>query len=249
MASLSRKREKHTSFPPLTNRRVSIIIPTYNEKENISKLIPAIEDTFSSSKIDGEIIIVDDNSPDGTAALVSSLQRRYFNLQLIVRPGKLGLSTAVIEGFKAASGGILGAMDADFSHPVNKIPELVSPILAGSADITVGSRYVEGGSITQWPLLRRVTSQGAVLLARPLTSVKDPVAGFFFFRKEVIDGVVLSPVGFKILLEILVRGNYSKVKEIPVSFTDREGGKSKLNTKEYVDYIKHCIRLYASMLK
>jgi dolichol-phosphate mannosyltransferase len=140
-------------------------------------------------------------------------------------------------------------MDADFSHPVNKIPELVVPILSGAADIVVGSRYVSGGSIGHWPLLRRVTSQGAVLLARPLTSVKDPVAGYFFFRKEVIDDVVLSPVGFKILLEILVRGNYSKVKEIPVSFTDREGGKSKLSIKQYLEYVGHCIRLYLLRLQ
>jgi len=249
MASTSRKSEKHTSFPPLTNPKVSIIIPTYNEKENISKLIPAIEDVFSGNRIQGELIIVDDNSPDGTADVVRSLQGKYPNLKLIVRGGKLGLSSAVLAGFKEASGGVFGAMDADFSHPVNKIPDLVSPILAGSADITVGSRYVPGGSIHDWPFLRRVTSKGAVLLARPLTSVKDPVAGYFFLRKEVIDGVLLSPVGFKILLEILVRGNYSTVKEIPVSFTDREGGKSKLNTKEYIGYLKHCIRLYASMLK
>lgn len=228
----------------MENSRISVVIPTYNERENLSKLIPELFKIFSRNDLRGELIIVDDNSPDGSAEVVRSLQTPYPDLRLVVRSGKLGLSSAVLAGFSEASGSILGVMDADFSHPLDAIPALVAPILRGEADISVGSRYVSGGSIRNWPLLRRITSRGAILLARPLTSVHDPVSGFFFFRREVIDGVSLNPVGFKILLEILVRGRYSSVKEIPITFVDREGGKSKLNLKEYLFYVRHCLRLY-----
>ncbi|MBN2013954.1 MAG: polyprenol monophosphomannose synthase [Candidatus Altiarchaeota archaeon] len=233
-----------TSFPPLENSRVSVVVPTYNERENLSKLIPAFFKVFSRNDLRGELIIVDDNSPDGSAEVVRSLQSPYPDLKIIVRSGKLGLSSAVLAGFSQASGGIFGVMDADFSHPLDAIPALVAPILRGEADVSVGSRYVRGGCIQNWPLRRRLTSRGAVLLARPLTSVRDPVSGFFFFRREVIDGVVLNPVGFKILLEILVRGRYSRVKEVPITFIDREGGKSKLNLGEHLSYVRHCLRLY-----
>ncbi len=243
------KKTTLTKMEKIDNPKVSLIVPTYNEGQNIKELIETVETIFEKNKINGEIIIVDDNSQDGTQDKVRDLVEKYGNIKLIVREGKLGLSTAVIKGFESASGEILGVCDADFSHPLDKIPDLIKPLVENRAQITIGSRYVRGGSIPDWPLRRRIISRGAVLLALPLTRVKDPVSGYFFLRKETIDGITLSPTGFKILLEVLVRGRYSRVEEVPITFTDREKGKSKLDIREYLNYLRHCFRLYLSILK
>lgn len=154
---------------------ISIIIPTYNEKGNIKKLILKINDIF---KEDFEIIVVDDNSPDGTGKIVDKLKK--YNAKCIHRKSKLGLSSAVIEGFKAAKGDIIGVMDADFSHPPEKIPELIKPLKDNNAELTIGSRYIQGGKIKNWTAVRKIISKGAILLSLPLTRIKDPVSGFFF---------------------------------------------------------------------
>jgi len=193
--------------------------------------------------LDAEIVIVDDNSPDGTGARAEELAKTQ-NLKVVHRSGKLGLSSAVLEGFKVASGSILVVMDADLSHPPEKIPEMVSKIESGEAEMVVGSRYIKGGSVENWPFTRRIISKGATLLARWLTKVKDPMSGFFAFKRSVIDGVSLDPVGYKIGLEILVKGKYVKAVEVPIHFADRKAGKSKLGGGEYLRYIDHVILLY-----
>jgi len=213
---------------------ISIIIPTYNEKENIKKLILDINRIL---KKDFEIIVVDDNSQDGTGRIVDKLKK--YNAKCIHRKGKLGLASAVIEGFKAAKGEIIGVMDADFSHDINVIPKLIKPIINNEAELTIGSRYIQGGKIENWPLKRKIISRGATLLSLLLTTVKDPMSGFFFLNKEVIKGIELNAKGYKILLEIIVKGKYNKVNEIPYTFVDRKAGKSKLNKKEYIDYLRN----------
>jgi dolichol-phosphate mannosyltransferase len=190
-----------------------------------------------------EMVIVDDNSPDGTGQLAEELGAKY-RVKVIHRAGKLGLSTAVMEGFAAASGAVFVVMDADLSHPPEKIPEMVSRIEQEGADMVVGSRYVKGGHVENWPVHRRIISKGATLLAKGLTKVKDPMSGFMALRREVIEGVTLNPIGYKIGLEILVKGKISKVEEIPITFADRKAGKSKLGTSVTLKYIDHCIRLY-----
>ncbi len=230
---------KHT----IKNPQVSIIIPTYNERENIRKLIPEIFRVLENKRLKGEIVIVDDNSPDGTGEFAEKLKGEY-NVKVIHRKAKLGLSSAVMEGFRKAEGGITGVMDADFSHPPSAIPDLVKPILSKEADLTIGSRYVEGGKIKGWPLKRKIISRGASLLAKPLTDVKDPMSGFFFFSSDVIKDTVLKPDGYKIGLEIFVKGNHSKIREIPYTFVDRERGKSKLGLKEDMEYLVHLVKLY-----
>lgn len=218
---------------------VSLIIPTYNESKNIKTLIPEVEKALKS--VPHEIIVVDDNSPDKTWHVASSFK----SVRIIRRIGERGLATAVIRGFKEAEGTILGVMDADLSHPPEKLKELVQPLLVYEQDLTIGSRLVRGGAVEEWPFFRKLTSWGARLLARPLTPVKDIMSGFFFFRRSVIRGVELKPVGYKILLEILVKGHYRHVLEVPYVFRNREVGKSKLNSAEYWNYIKHLSRLYS----
>lgn len=223
---------------------LSLVIPTYNEKKNIGKLIERLEKIFKSKRIQAEIIIVDDNSPDGTADVVDGLAKKHRNIKLIRRPGKMGLSSAVIDGFKISRGNVLGAMDADFSHPPEKIPEMLEAIEKDNFDLVIGSRYAKDGRIENWPALRKITSRGATILAMPLTRIKDPVSGFFMLKRSVIAGRKLSPTGYKIGLEIIVKGKYDKSKEIPFVFSNRKSGKSKLNAKEYANYLLHLSKLY-----
>ncbi len=220
---------------------LSLIIPTYNEKENISILIQKIFQEFKENNIKGELIIVDDNSPDKTGEIVESLKKEYPTLKIVHRKGKLGLSSAVLEGFKISKGNVLGVMDADLSHPPEKIKELFWAIKKGGADFTIGSRYIKGGKIKGWNLKRMVMSKTATLLSRIYTKVKDPMTGFFMIKREVIKNVNLNPKGFKILLEIIIKGKYKNIKEIPITFTNRIKGKSKVGIKEIIYYLQNLI--------
>lgn len=226
----------------------SIVIPTYNEAGGIERLLRALCAVFSANSLDGEIIVVDDKSPDGTGAIVDRLADEL-PVRCLHRPGKLGLSSGVIDGWKIArkESAALGAMDADFSHDVNVIPKMVAALESGYG-LAVGSRYVEGGGITNWPPRRIVTSRVACWLARPLTAVKDVTSGFFLVRREALEGVELDPIGFKIGLEVIVKGKYGKAVEIPYVFTDRVVGESKLNQKEIFNYLKQLRKLYSARL-
>ncbi len=219
--------------------KLSIVIPTYNEKENIQKLIKKIQSEFKENRINGEIIIVDDNSPDGTGRILENLKKKQKNIRVVHRKGKLGLSSAVLEGWKIANGNILGVMDADLSHPPEKIKELFKAIEKGEADFTIGSRYIKGGKIEGWNFKRKLMSKTATLLSRIYTKVKDPMTGFFMIKKDVIKNVDLNPKGFKILLEIIIKGKYKNIKEIPITFTNRVEGKSKAGTKEILYYLQN----------
>lgn len=150
----------------------------------------------------------------------------------------------MLEGISTASGSIVVVMDADLSHPPEAIPEMVKKIESGEAEVVFGSRYVKGGSVENWPFYRKIVSKGATLLARSLTKVKDPMSGFFAFRRSVIEGVQLNPVGYKIGLELLVKGKYQKVVEVPIHFANRKAGKSKLGVGEMLKYIDHVSMLY-----
>jgi dolichol-phosphate mannosyltransferase len=222
---------------------VSVVVPTYNEALGIEKLIAALTDVFKANGINGEIVIVDDNSPDGTGALVDSLAARY-PARCVHRAGKLGLSSAVIDGWATCTSPIIGVMDGDFSHDPAIVPKLVKAIQNGECELAIGSRYITGGGITNWPWRRRITSRVAIALARPLTPVKDITSGFLFFKRSVIDGVTLDPIGFKIGLEVILKGKYKTVKEIPYVFTDRTAGTSKLNSGEIVNYLKQLSKMY-----
>lgn len=220
--------------------KLSLIIPTYNERENILKLISGIKEQFNKNKINGEIIFVDDNSPDGTGEVLEELKKENQNLKVIHRKGKLGLSSAVIEGFKIAEGDIFGVMDADLSHPSEKISEMYK-IVTKEADLVIGSRYVKGGRIEGWNLYRKILSRGATFLARVFVNIKDPMSGFFMFNKELIINKEINPKGFKILLELLIKTNCQNIIEVPITFTNRTIGKSKAGIKEIIYYLQNLI--------
>ena len=228
-----------------TSFEFSVVIPTYNEAGGIRKLVATLADVFAKAGKRGEIVIVDDNSPDGTGSIVDELSTS-FPVRCVHRAGKLGLSSAVIDGWATCESPIVGAMDGDFSHDPTIIPELVGSIERGECELAIGSRYVRGGGITNWPLRRRITSSVAISLARPLTSVRDITSGYFFCKRSVIEGVELDPIGFKIGLEVIVKGKYEKAKEVPYVFTDRTHGSSKLNSGEIFNYLKQLRKIYFS---
>ena len=226
--------------------RVSIIVPTYKEKENITKLFDRIFKVFKSNKMSGEIIVVDDDSQDGTDEVVNKYLKNGAPVKLIVRKDERGLASACVEGFKQAKGDILLVMDADLQHPPEKIPELIKAIQNG-ADIAIASRYIEGGSTGEWDFGRRIVSKGASTLAniffKEIKNIKDKESGFFAIKKEVIKGVKLKPKGYKILLEILILGKYGKAEEIAFEFGERNAGESKLGFRIIFSYISHLISL------
>lgn len=223
---------------------LSIIVPTYMEKESLPELVGRIESSLKPEKF--EIIIVDDASPDGTAECAEDLNKDYRNIKLVRRGDKLGLSSAVLDGFKRASAQVLAVMDADLQHPPELLSRMYAKISEGY-DLVVASRYAEGGSIDGLSLRRRIVSKGATSLAHVLLprtrNVRDVMSGFFMLRRNVIEEVKLNPVGFKILLEIIVRGNHSLVTEVPYTFKPRIRGKSSLSLKEAWNYIIHIYRL------
>lgn len=215
-------------------KKVSLIIPTYNEAKNIPFLIEEIFNIVDRNKIDIEFIIVDDNSPDGTGKIAESLKNKY-PLRVIHRSGKLGLGTAVIEGFKSSDRGYVGVMDGDMSHNPVILNQMIESL--EDKDIVIGSRFGERSKIENWKFHRRIISWAGVFLARILTGIEDPLSGYFFMKKGVIDGVKLKTKGYKILFEILVKGKYSKVKEFPYTFRMRKHSTSKLNTKEFTLFL------------
>ena len=212
---------------------LSIVVPTYNEAGSVTGLAERLHAALAGR--DWELVIVDDGSPDGTADVAAALAPRI-PTTVVRRPGKAGLASAVVAGFKAARGDTLVVMDADLSHPPETVPALIDAIDRG-ADLAVGSRYVRGGGVMDWPLQRRVVSRVACLMGNALVPVRDATSGFFALRRSVIDGVKLNPIGFKIGFEVIARGRYKKVVEVPYTFRDRELGASKFGRREIVQYV------------
>ena len=227
----------------------SVVIPTYNEAGGIERLLRALTDIFKANGLDGEIIVVDDNSPDGTGAIVDRLAAEL-PVRCLHRPGKLGLSSGVIDGwaFARPESVALGAIDADFSHDINIFPKMVAALRDGGYGLAIGSRYVPGGGISNWPKRRIITSRVACALARPLTPIKDITSGYFLVKREALEGVKLDPIGFKIGLEVVAKAHYGRAIEIPYVFTDRIVGQSKLNQREIFNYLKQLGNLYAARL-
>ena len=207
---------------------ISVVVPTYNEAASVPELAARLARALD--RRDWELIIVDDGSPDGTASIAEALAPQL-PIRVVRRPGKLGLASAVVDGFTAAKGETLVVMDADLSHPPETVPGLVDAI-EGGADIAVGSRYVSGGGTVDWPLRRRVISRVACLMGNVLVPVRDSTSGFLAVRRSVVDGVHLDAIGFKIGFEIMARGRYTRVVEVPYTFRDRRAGTSKFGSRE-----------------
>lgn len=223
---------------------VSIVVPTYNERDRLEDLVARAADTFRAHRLSAELVVVDDNSPDGTGALADRLAERY-PLRVVHRAGKLGLGTAVMDGFRLAAADILGVMDADLSHPADVVPEMFAVLQTTHADMVVGSRYIRGGGSKGWSVFRLLMSRFACVLAAPVTPVRDATSGFFLIRREAIEGVSIGAGGFKICLELLVRGRIRSVAEVPYVFLGRTAGESKMNAREATGYLKQLLDLSA----
>lgn len=228
---------------------LSIVLPTYNESQNITKMLDSIAGALPGGTA-AEIIVVDDNSPDGTGDIASlhgkSINSGKLRIEVVRRQGKLGLSSAILAGVQSASGDIVVVMDGDFSHPPQTIPHMIEELRDSRYDIIVASRYVKGGSIAGWPFKRRLMSKGATKIAKYGLGiqVKDPMSGFFAFRRSIIEGVKFDAIGYKMLLEILVKAKGARVKEVPYTFTNRAAGASKLDASVMLDYVRAVWKLY-----
>jgi dolichol-phosphate mannosyltransferase len=225
--------------------RISIVVPTLNEAENIPLLVPRLAQALQGRS--WEVLIVDDNSRDATPKVCEELARTY-PLKLLVRTKPThGLSGAVLHGFAQATGDVLCCMDADLQHPPEKLPELVDAVTVGGADFALGSRHEEGGGTEQaWGAFRQLNSWVATVLAKPFSGgVKDPMSGFFALRRETFAKAKrLSPLGYKIALELMCKCRVKQVREIPIRFGLRLKGESKLSMKQQFHYLQHLSRLY-----
>jgi len=214
------------------------------EGENISQLIERVESSLLSLSF--ELIVVDDNSPDGTSEVAEDLNTRYGNIRVLKRAGKLGLGSAVLEGFERAEAEVLAVLDGDLQHPPEILPLMYSKIREGY-DLVVASRYVGGGKTIGWSLRRKIASKGGAILAHLLIprtrEVKDVMSGFFMLRKGIVEGVNLNPIGYKILLEILAKGSHNSLSEMPYAFEARKKGRSNLTFREVWNYLVHIYRL------
>jgi len=230
--------------------KVSIIIPTYNESENIIQVLKSIGEHISKD-IATEAIVVDDNSPDGTGKVVEDYindaqNKTGYTIGVIHRKTKSGLSSAILDGIQHSSGETVVVMDSDFSHPPKIIPQLVEEIKTSKYDIVIASRYTEGGEVNGWSTKRKLISKGAKGIAKVGLGVNesDPMSGFFAFNRNILEGIKFDAIGYKMLLEILVKTKGAKVKEIPYTFTDRTRGSSKLDSSTMFDYVKSVWKLY-----
>jgi dolichol-phosphate mannosyltransferase len=223
--------------------RITVIVPTYREVDSLPHLIDRVARVRARHALDLELLIVDDDSRDGSVELIAGRPEQW--VQLVVRHGQRGLSGAVLEGLRRARGDVLVCMDADLSHPPECLPMLVRKLQQG-ADFVVGSRYARGGTTADdWGILRWFNSRIATLLARPLTNVRDPMAGLFALTRTTFEaGRDFNPIGYKIGLELIVKCRCERVVEVPIHFENRRFGESKLTFKQQLLYLQHLRRLY-----
>lgn len=227
---------------------LSLILPTYNESQNIELIIQQLTSLLDQIiPEDYELMIVDDNSPDETWKIALELLPKYPQLRVMRRIEEKGLSTAIIRGWQIAQGEILGVIDADLQHPPEIVLQLLSEMEKG-ADLAVASRHVEGGGVSDWSITRRILSRGAqllglIILPGVIGRVSDPMSGFFMVRRECIAGKVLKPQGYKILIEVLGRGNIRWIGEVGYVFQERQQGESKVTSQQYWEYLQHLVRL------
>ena len=206
---------------------VNIVIPTRNEEKNIGVLL---------SKLNYEVIVVDD-SDDRTAEVAESMGA------VVVKGQRKGLGQAIIDGINYSKADIVLVMDSDLSHAPSDVPRLLKPILEQGVDFVIASRYIKGGDVSDWGLSRRIQSLIGVKLMQLVTRVSDSNSGFFCFRKSILDGVELKPHSWKIMLEVLFKGNWVSKMEVPIKFDDRKSGVSKNNLKERLVHAVHMFRL------
>ncbi len=219
---------------------LSILIPTYNERENMPPLLQSLARCLPPEH---EIIVIDDNSPDGTAAEVSRMMAADGRIRLLKRAGKLGLTSAIVSGLAESKGDVIVVMDADLSHPPEMAPVLAEKVRL--CDLAVGSRLIPGGKVERWPLHRKLISKAADSLARLVLGVRisDPLSGFFAIRRPVMAGTRFRTKGYKLLLNILADNPGINVCEVPYVFRDRNAGKTKLGGWEVARFVSDLFRI------
>ncbi len=242
-AERHRKGEQAARIAARALPSVTVVVPTYKEAENLPLLIDRIARVRWSHMLDLELLVMDDDSRDGTEELMAQRPERW--VRLVVRHDDHGLSPAVLEGLRLARGDVVVCMDADLSHPPESLPEMLRKLQEG-ADFVVGSRYVPGGSTSDdWGILRWLNSRVATLMARPFSSTHDPMSGFFALRRRTFEaGRDFNPIGYKIGLELTVKCRCERVVEVPIHFENRRFGYSKLTFKQQLLYLQHLRRLY-----
>jgi dolichol-phosphate mannosyltransferase len=240
--------DSYDKAAPANDPWFSLIIPTYKESGNIERIIEILSNLLSEVVgKDYEIIVVDDDSPDGTWEKAYSLMEFYPNLRVMRRVEERGLSTAVIRGWQAARGTVLGVIDGDLQHPPETLAKMLSRMRNG-ADMVVASRHVEGGGVSDWSLTRRFLSRGAQLLGLMVCPavvgrVSDPMSGYFMVRRDAIANRYMNPQGYKILLEVIGRGFIRDIEEVGYVFQERQSGESKVTYQQYIAYLIHLSKL------
>ncbi len=235
-----------------SNLKLSLIIPTFNESQNIQEIVRILCRLLDRIIPDNyELIVVDDDSPDFTWVLACKLIPDYPQLHVMRRETERGLSTAVIRGWQAAKGEILGVIDGDLQHPPEIIGQLWSEMEKG-AELSVASRNIQGGGVSEWSIIRRFLSRGAqvlgsIVLPEVIGRLSDPMSGYFMVRRSAIFDKVLSPIGYKILIEVVARGKIKSIAESGYIFRERLAGTSKVTWTQYVEYLQHLVRLRFSL--
>jgi dolichol-phosphate mannosyltransferase len=223
----------------VSENHLSLVVPTLNEAGNIDKLLIELTVALSETPLTYEIVVVDDGSTDGTVELVRDWSKRDARVRLFSRTGERGLAGAVLYGWSQSRANLLGVIDADLQHPPELLPELLKQ--AEKADIAIASRYARAQGTKGWNPLRAAVSRLSTLAAAPLIKknlgVTDPMSGFFVIRRRCIEGLTFQTTGFKLLLEILVRGRIRTVREVPYQFGLRHAGRSKASASVAVHYL------------
>jgi dolichol-phosphate mannosyltransferase len=228
--------------------KLSLVLPTYNESKNIVDVVEQLTKILDQAlQNDYELVVVDDDSPDKTWQIAQSLTEDFPRLRVMRRQGEKGLSSAIIRGWQASRGSVLGVIDADLQHPPETLLQLWQA-MENDVDLAVASRHCEGGGVSRWSIVRRVLSRGAqilglIILPGVVGRVSDPMSGYFLIRRNAIEGPRLSPIGYKILLEVIGRGNVEDIAEVGYVFRERVSGESKVTAKQYGEYILHLVRL------
>lgn len=224
----------------------SVVVPTYNESANIRTLLDDLGRELDG--LDYEIVVVDDDSPDRTWEIAASYAKDHPRVKVLHRTEERGLSTAVIAGWSKSSGRYLAVIDGDGQHPPEALRRIFDRAAQGDLDLIAGTRKSSGGSTGDWNVWRVFVSWVATMMAKVLfpfrlRNLGDPMGGLFCVRKEIVTGKVMSPIGYKIMLEVIVRCGPKNIGEIPYTFLTRKAGASKMGSKEIFRYILHLLKL------
>jgi dolichol-phosphate mannosyltransferase len=234
-----------------SNERVALIIPTLREAQSLPRLLQRIRALLADSAVPFEILVVDDDSRDGTEEIVRAIAAEDNRVRFLLRHGERGLSGAILYGWQNTDASILAVMDADLQHPPEVLPRLMAAFADG-CDIAIASRYAPGAAVPGCSVLRRIVSLASTRITRPLLPaglrVLDPLSGFFMVRRRCVENILFRPTGFKLLLEVLVRGRVRSVCEIPFTFHRRAAGSSKASLRIAWDYVQLLAQLYRAHL-